>query len=369
MHLRPETFRDGWPAAHSTTRRGHAQMNAGHQTTRRLAAKAGTPICRSCRDTLSRNYVSAAAAAVQTDSQAAQHIPPVAQASTQTSYGINAGVVLSRPPQITRDLHPFESAFFLYQRRLNERSALPFTRYFYYKDRTPADREWKRKIKQRLTPARDIGRYKGYGDEAWNDEVLIGAKESDFNWQVERLLEDAETTGLEDQPAEAVSSAVTPKKVEHEAVERPMSRVTEADEKNDVKSLNRALQRTLYLLVKDKEGRWMFPQDRLQKETLKEATYRILEYAAGVNMNTWVVGNVPIGHYQHNYTKALKNAAGLDEVGLKTFFMKVRIMAGQANLKENQFDLKDFKWLAKDEIKKEVEEDYWRQIKNMLAER
>jgi large subunit ribosomal protein L46 len=86
-------------------------------------------------------------------------------------------------------------------------------------------------------------------------------------------------------------------------------------------------------------------------------------------MNTWVVGNVPIGHYQHNYCKALKTDAGLDEIGLKTFFMKVRIMAGQANLKENQLGLKDFKWLAKDEIKKEVEENYWRSIKNMLAER
>lgn len=232
--------------------------------------KTGTPICRSCRDSLSRTYASAAAAAVQTDGQPAQHIPPVAQASTQTSYAVNAGVVLSRPPQITRDLHPFEAAYFLYQRRLNERSALPFTRYFYYKERTPADREWKRKIKQRLTPARDIGRYKGYGKEAWNDELLIGAQESTLEWQGERLVEDAETTGLEGQPAEAASSAVTPKTVEHEPVERPMPRVTEADEKNDVKSLNRALQRTLYLLVKDKEGRWMFPQDRLQKETLKE---------------------------------------------------------------------------------------------------
>lgn len=86
-------------------------------------------------------------------------------------------------------------------------------------------------------------------------------------------------------------------------------------------------------------------------------------------MNTWVVGNVPIGHYQHNYAKALKSPEGMDELGLKTFFMKVRILAGQANLKENQFGLQDFKWLAKDEIEKSVEQDYWRQIKNMLAER
>lgn len=226
----------------------------------------GQSICRSCRDTISRrNYATAAAAAVQTEDHIAQHVPPVAQVSPSTSYAVNAGVVLSRPPQITRDLHPFESAFFLYQKRLNERLALPFTRYFYFKKRTPADLEWKRKMRQRLTPARDIGRYQGYGDEAWNDELLVGAKESDFNWQVEKLIEDAEQSGAEAEPTVTGAAA---KKVDREAVDRPMPRVTEADKKNDTKSLNRALQRTLYLLVKNKEGLWQFPQDRLHEEHL-----------------------------------------------------------------------------------------------------
>jgi large subunit ribosomal protein L46 len=162
-------------------------------------------------------------------------------------------------------LHPFEAAFFLYQKRLNERLALPFTRYFYFKARTPADREWKRKMAQRLTPARDIGRYKGYGEEAWNDEVLVGAKESELQWQVDRLLEDAQTTGAEEE-GNAVAAAAA--KAESETFERPPSRVTEADEKNDTKSLARALQRTLYLLVKNKDGRWEFPQDRLRDENL-----------------------------------------------------------------------------------------------------
>jgi large subunit ribosomal protein L46 len=232
--------------------------------------KTGQSICRSCRDSISRTYASTAAATKSAD-QAPQHIPPVSESSAQTSYGINAGVVLSRPPQLTRDLHPFESAYFLYQRRLNERTALPFTRYFYYKKDSPADLEWKRKIKQRLTPAREIGRYKGYGDEAWNDEVIVGAKESDFQWQVERLLEDAEQTGTENQPTEGGEQAAvvsTRKKVEREPVERPSPRITEADEKNDVKSLNRLLQRTLYLLVQNKEGRWALPQAPLEKETL-----------------------------------------------------------------------------------------------------
>ncbi|KAH4203296.1 hypothetical protein HBH98_240010 [Parastagonospora nodorum] len=340
-------------------------MNVGQQTTRRLAAKSGQSICRSCRDSISRNYASAAAAAVQSEDQAPQHIPPVAQAAPSTAYAVNAGVVLSRPPQITRDLHPFEAAFFLYQKRLNERLALPFTRYFYFKKRTPADLEWKRKMRQRLTPARDIGRYNGYNSEAWNDEVLVGAKESDVQWQVDRLLEDAATDGREAGESEDKGM----KKVERELFDKPMPRRTEADEKNDTKSLNRALQRTLYLLVKNKEGQWQFPQDRLKDENLHGAASRIINQAGGPNMNTWLVGHVPIGHHQIEYTKTTKLPSGLTEYGAKTFFLKARIMAGQVNLKENKLGHKDFKWLAKDELQKVVEEPYWKSVKNMLAER
>lgn len=293
-------------------------------------------------------------------------------------------MVLSRPPQITRDLHPFESAFFLYQKRLNERLALPFTRYFYFKKRTPADLEWKRKIRQRLTPARDIGRYKGYGDEAWNDEVLVGAKESDLNWQVERLIDDAENSGAEGEPAATGAAA---KKVDREAVDRPMPRVTEADKANDTKSLNRALQRTLYLLVKNKEGQWQFPQDRLSDEHLHgvrlqnpheatkrrhintcQAAQRILKQTGGPNMNTWLVGHIPIGHHEASY-KEPKTVGNLTEHGIKTFFLKARIMAGQVNIKENKLGAEDFKWLAKEEVEKEVQKNYWNSIKNMLAER
>jgi large subunit ribosomal protein L46 len=87
-------------------------------------------------------------------------------------------------------------------------------------------------------------------------------------------------------------------------------------------------------------------------------------------MNTWLVGHVPIGHHQFDYTKTTQQVpSGLTEYGAKTFFLKARIMAGQVNLKENKLGLKDFKWLAKDELKKEVEEPYWKSIKNMLAER
>lgn len=69
-------------------------------------------------------------------------------------------------------------------------------------------------------------------------------------------------------------------------------------------------------------------------------------------MNTWVVGNAPIGQYRK-----------------QTFFMKVRLMGGQLNLSINQLGLRGFKWLAREEIRKLVDRDYWEGIRNMIPSR
>lgn len=187
--------------------------------------------------------------------------------SPKLAYQLRVGVVLSRPPQITRDLHPFEKAFYFYQRRLNERLALPFTRYFYYKRDTPALIEFKRKIQERKTAARDIGSYDAYGNEGWNDEVLVGAPEAEPDHQMEALLRDAQpnsesltTDGQGQQP-----------KSQEASIPRPMSRITEADKTGEQKSLNRLLQRSLYLLVQNSEGRWAFPSAPLEhREYLRQ---------------------------------------------------------------------------------------------------
>lgn len=49
--------------------------------------------------------------------------------------------------------------------------------------------------------------------------------------------------------------------------------------------------------------------------------------------------------------------------------MKARIMAGQANLSKNKFGLEDFKWLAKEEIQKELLPGDWSAVRNVLADR
>ena len=99
-------------------------------------------------------------------------------------------------------------------------------------------------------------------------------------------------------------------------------------------------------------------------------------------MNTWLVGNHPIGHYTYSYIKP-KMAAILpnrlvststeeiqqEEHGEKVFFLKGRIMAGQADLASNEFGDQDFQWLTKDEIEGVVTQAYWGSVRAMLTER
>lgn len=266
-------------------------------------------VCLSCRRNLQRSIPhprsASAATAEATPSSAETSEPPpttidTAQAQFRPTYQLHAGIVLSRAPTLTRPLLPFERAFFLYQRRLNERLALPFTRYFYFKKGTPADLEWKRKVKERNTPARDIGVYNPYAKEGWDDEIRVGDKlgEELEEETRRRLIRDAQgdvvgiTGGAEagvgaapellesgepgasksDHAQKAVDPvALVPSRRRGQDVERPMDRTTQADREGNMKSLDRAGSRTLYLLVKSKDGAWKFPSSRLAaKENVRQ---------------------------------------------------------------------------------------------------
>ena len=102
--------------------------------------------------------------------------------------------------------------------------------------------------------------YNAYGDEGWNDELLVGDKVSEPEEQLERLLRDAEVEVTE-RDIEGGGEVV-----KKEQVEKPMPRVTEADKAGDMKSLNRALQKTLHLVVKSREGQWGFPSAELARQ-------------------------------------------------------------------------------------------------------
>lgn len=93
-------------------------------------------------------------------------------------------------------------------------------------------------------------------------------------------------------------------------------------------------------------------------------------------MNTWFVGNHPVGHLlllnpeakEIEESTEIKSTENMPVRGDKIFFMKARIMAGQADLDGNRLDVQDFKWLAKNEIEGHVHPYYWSRVKNMLAD-
>ncbi|KEF52538.1 uncharacterized protein A1O9_11380 [Exophiala aquamarina CBS 119918] len=325
----------------------------------------GSPahVCRSCRVALSIPFsqatrsASTAAAKAGVDAPAAARLSPSGPEASPTSqplFTIKAGVVVSRPPLLTPDPHPFETAYHLYQRRLNERLALPFSQYFYYKKNTPAMEQWRTHRQARGgAAARDIGRYNAHSPEAWNDEVLVGDETAQPAKIVEQLV-------AEEGRSEDFTGSGDPRYA-------GLMRRTEADEKNDQKSLERSLTRTLYLLVKAKgDGElWKFPAGTLAAtEGLKEAAQRILFASCGVNMNTFFVGNHPVGHYQGHAPAS--DTTMVD--GEKIFFMKARILAGQADLSIAQNkNIEDFKWVSKEEVEKLVAPEYWLRVKNMLV--
>jgi large subunit ribosomal protein L46 len=87
-------------------------------------------------------------------------------------------------------------------------------------------------------------------------------------------------------------------------------------------------------------------------------------------MNTWMVGFHPAGHHVYKNRKPhVDKVTGAENHGEKTFFLKSRIMAGQADLSINTQDLKDYKWLSKEELPQYLNTQYYSNIKNMLADR
>ncbi|KAI1826132.1 39S mitochondrial ribosomal protein L46-domain-containing protein [Xylaria intraflava] len=327
--------------------------------------KQQTNLCASCRNLQFRPYSAVVEATPITEAPPLKptesHSHPSVPVSRRAEYQIKSGVILTRAPLITRALTPFENAFFFYQKRLNERLVLPFRDTFYFKTDTASELDWQIKFEERgQIAAKELGRYYARGRNAWNDELLVGSTLSSEDRIREILLKDAELRVTED-GEKAPPEEIVP-------VERPMDRITEADKNNDIRRLDRKLDRTLYLVVQGVDGTWKFPsQDVPTDENLHETAARTLTQAAGVNMNTWMVGRVPVAHFvtqpQFNEDQSLKSR------GQKTFFLKARIMAGQADLTGNKMGLKDFNWLTKEELKTKFHTDYMHALRNMMADR
>ncbi|KAF8937709.1 54S ribosomal protein L17 mitochondrial, partial [Haplosporangium gracile] len=199
------------------------------------------------------------------------------------SQRIVAGAVVSRQPLILRDLTPFEKEYFLYQKNLERDHAAAFGAEFYFKKGSVAERRWKQQEVERQAAASGTASSAGAGAKGSKSSKGAAAAEEVQN----EVTEEDRVAALE-------------AKIQFN------DRITDADRSNDVRSLERALARTLYLIVKKPREQhvWQFPQGGVRVcENLQEATGRELSEECGSNMDLWFVGRVPIGHYQYNFPK------------------------------------------------------------------
>lgn len=94
-------------------------------------------------------------------------------------------------------------------------------------------------------------------------------------------------------------------------------------------------------------------------------------------MNTWIVGRHPVAYEHREPTnrdptpeeleKDPKCVRVLKRYGEKVFYLKGRIMAGQADLADNEYGVTDFKWLTKDELKAELQPGLYESVEISMS--
>ena len=123
-----------------------------------------------------------------------------------------------------------------------------------------------------------------------------------------------------------------------------------------LRSMNRRLDKHLYLFIKTDEGKWGLPQAPHEPadEHMRNTAEKSLQSALGKaleNLKVYFVGNAPIAHYRNED----------DQNGTSTvFYHKAQVIhgslpaAGGANLESS--GVRDWAWLARDEVPKYVED-------------
>ncbi|XP_011659322.1 39S ribosomal protein L46, mitochondrial isoform X2 [Cucumis sativus] len=172
------------------------------------------------------------------------------------------------------------------------------------------------------------------------DPVIYAFTDFQFRWQQQYRRK---------YPDEFLNKADGRGKGDYQIDYVPAPRITEADKTNDRKSLKRALDRRLYLLLygpsigaPDEKPIWHFPEKAYEtEETLRKCAESALKSVLGDLSQTYFVGNAPMGHMVVPPTETAPVPT------LKRFFFKSQVVAA------DKFDIgkcEDFVWVTKDEL-------------------
>lgn len=194
--------------------------------------------------------------------------------SPAKEFKIMSGVILSRPPIITPEQTAFSKAYYHYQSELYKRMSWTFPYWFYYPKGTLAENEYTR-VQPKLNEK--------------DPDVLFNR---DRNSKQDVVFPPRSVQRETEESARIYAKIV------------PNPRTTIADEENNIRSLERKLDRTLYLIVKrDGESlEWSFPATTIESgENLESSSTRMLAQYGGEDMNIFLVSGTPALYYKDVY--------------------------------------------------------------------
>jgi hypothetical protein len=148
-------------------------------------------------------------------------------------------------------------------------------------------------------------------------------------------------------------------------------RITSEDLADEAHSLNRGLDRRLYLISKLKnraDNAWEFPWARRRAdETLFETAMRALGDRAGSRLQTTVVSHAPFGHIEKAYPEAMQAQSG--KRGAQVFFQRVYYVSGNARIDDdNDSVVEDFAWVPKEDLVSRINPELFDSINPLLLD-
>ncbi|OWA54635.1 putative 39S ribosomal protein L46, mitochondrial [Hypsibius exemplaris] len=150
----------------------------------------------------------------------------------------------------------------------------------------------------------------------------------------------------------------------------PQPRVTEADKNGNLKSINRKLDRKLYLATHQILGgtpQWVFPQGAWTAgEGLRETAERVLRAATGEQLRVAFLGSTPCGWYKYKYP--MESEIAKEFYGAKVFFFKALLDVKASKEILPAKDVVDYKWLTREELQDVMIEKYFDRVERFMFE-
>ncbi|CAM6089126.1 unnamed protein product [Calypogeia fissa] len=146
-------------------------------------------------------------------------------------------------------------------------------------------------------------------------------------------------------PQEFLDASSNRGEFDDSSIFEPAPSVTEADRTNDHRSLNRALDKRLYLVLHGipsggSEGKpvWHFPEKVYSTEpSLRQCAEAALVSLIGdLSNSVYFVGNAPCGHLPS------------ETPALKRFFFRTQLLASELSFEDRRHT--DFAWISKEEV-------------------